>query len=235
MRLGVASWSCQPSKKVTIRLLMNLAAPMTKGERTRAHIVATAASLFWRNNFHGVSVDRVADAAGVNKATVYRYFADKNDIALAAIRYHGELTLQNVFVANFEKHSRPETRLAGIYGVIYCAHLNLKADSGDIYGCPIVGLALELGQEMPALRKEARAIFDKIEGFLLEISRDAVAARNSEASAKALARTLVQLLHGAFASARLTSDPDRIREAGDASLALVGFPHTPIIQAEQAA
>ncbi|MEM8726110.1 MAG: helix-turn-helix domain-containing protein, partial [Pseudomonadota bacterium] len=56
---------------------MKLAPILTKGERTRAHIVSVASGLFWRRNFHGVSVDQIADAAEVNKATVYRYFADK--------------------------------------------------------------------------------------------------------------------------------------------------------------
>ena len=53
---------------------MNQEALPTRGERTRAHIIACAASLFWARSFHGVSVDRVAEAAEVNKATVYRYF-----------------------------------------------------------------------------------------------------------------------------------------------------------------
>ncbi|WP_299196317.1 TetR/AcrR family transcriptional regulator [uncultured Erythrobacter sp.] len=214
---------------------MNLITPLTKGERTRAHIVATAASLFWRYNFHGVSVDRIADVAGVNKATVYRYFADKNDIALAAVRYHGELTLRDVFEANFKRFARPEERLAGIYSDIHCAHQALKDEDGDLYGCPVVGLALELGQEMPALRAEARAIFDRVEGFLHEIAKGALAASGKSGSAEGLARTLVQLLHGAFASARLSAEPDRIIDAGNASLELIGYPNTPILLAQQAA
>jgi len=214
---------------------MNLVTPLTKGERTRAHIVATAADLFWRYNFHGVSVDRIADAAEVNKATVYRYFADKSDVALAAVRYHGELTLRDVFEANFKRFSRPEDRLAGIYSDIFCAHQALKDESGDLFGCPVVGLALELGQEMPALRKEAQGIFGRIEEFLHTIASDALASQGKPGSAKVLARTLVQLLHGGFASARLTSEPDRILDAATASLALIGFPHTHVQTEPQAA
>lgn len=36
---------------------MNVPAKLTKGERTRAHIVASAASLFWRKNVNGVPDD----------------------------------------------------------------------------------------------------------------------------------------------------------------------------------
>lgn len=83
---------------------MNYAAFPTKGERTRAHIVANAAELLWERSFNGVSVDEIASAAGVNKATVYRYFADKGDLALASTRYHGIRTLEEMFEHSFRQH-----------------------------------------------------------------------------------------------------------------------------------
>lgn len=214
---------------------MNLVHPQTKGERTRAHIVQTAAGLFWRRSFHGVAIDDIARAAGINKATVYRYFADKSDLSLAVVRHHGELALRDVFGANFARHTRPQIRLASIYHDIYCAHSQVKKESGDLYGCPIMGLALELGQDLPAIRTEARRIFAKLQEHLRMIARDALAERDGAGSPETLARTLAQLLHGGFASARLSADPNCILDAGNASLALIGFPNTPILKTEQAA
>lgn len=214
---------------------MSIHIPMTKGERTRAHIVAAASSLFWKRNFHGISVDQIANAAKVNKATVYRYFADKNDLALAVIRNNGAASLEHVFASSLADHSAPQDRLAAIYRKTYCAHLQTFEDESDVYGCPIIGLALELGQELPALRAEAQRIFDRVEEVLIEIARDANFARNVTANPAVLGRTLTQLLHGAFASARVAADPQRMLEAGEASLALIGFPETSILQTEQAA
>ncbi|MBD2842921.1 TetR/AcrR family transcriptional regulator [Erythrobacter rubeus] len=212
---------------------MNIAAFPTKGERTRAHIVASASALFWRHSFHGVSVDLVAEAAEVNKATVYRYFADKRDLALAVIRYNGEMTLAEVFVANFETFDAPQDRLAAIYRMVYCAHVGMQQESGDVHGCPIVGLALELGQDMPEIREEAQRIFDQVETYLCDIAETAAAILGREVNAISQGRTLTQLLHGAFASARVASDPSRILDAGRASLALIGFPDKPILNKEQ--
>ncbi len=208
---------------------------MTKGERTRAHIVATAASLFWQRNFHGVSVDKVAIAAKVNKATVYRYFADKDDLAFAVIRYNGEASIEHLFKSSFAEYGAAQDRLAAIYRKAYCSHLQTFDQENDVYGCPIVGLALELGQELPALREEAQRIFDQVETMLIEIARDANASRKITTNPAVLGRTLTQLLHGAFASARVAADPQRILDAGQASLALIGFPETQILQTEQAA
>ena len=211
---------------------MNQHATLTKGERTRAHIVATAASLFWRRNFHGVSVDQVAEAAKVNKATIYRYFADKNDIALAVARLNGEMSLDMVFAGSFADFQRPESRLAAIYRQVYCAQAQTQSEDGDVYGCPVVGLALELGQELPQLRKEANKVFEQVEAMLTQIVRDAYELKGVSADPAPLGRTLTQLLHGAFASARLAADPNLVLDAGRASLALIGFPDTPILETE---
>lgn len=212
---------------------MDIAALPTKGERTRAHIVATAAQLFWRRNFHGVSVDQVAAAAEVNKATVYRYFADKRDLAFAVVKFNGAITLEVFFAATFEKYSAPQERLAEIYRLAYEAHAAIHADTGDVFGCPMVGLALELGQDMPEVREEANRVFTEVEAFLERIARDAIAARGTNEDPAQLARTLMQLQHGAFASSRLSADPTRMLDAGRAALALIGFPQTPILIEER--
>jgi len=211
---------------------MNIAALPTKGERTRAHIVATAAGLFWRRNFHGVSVDQVAEAAEVNKATIYRYFADKAELALAVVKHNGSISLEMIFEATFAEFERPEDRLAGIYRQLYCGHLQMQSDTGDVYGCPVVGLALELGQEMPAIREEAQRLFDVVEGHFTEIASAAIAARGDTSDPAILGRTLTQLLHGAFASARVASEPDRLLDAGRAALAMIGYPGHPITVSE---
>ena len=206
--------------------------PLTKGERTRAHIVTTAAGLFWRRSFHGVSVDQVAQAAKVNKATVYRYFADKNDLALAVTRHNGAASIELIFEASFAEHSAPQDRLAAIYARAHCAHRQTQLEESDVYGCPIIALALELGQELPEVRREAQLIFERVEAMMTDIARDALKAQGNPSDPTVLGRTLMQLLHGSFASARISRNPERVRDAGKASLALIGFADTPIQQLE---
>lgn len=54
-------------------------------ERTRARLLKTAIRLFSARGFHGVAVDEVVAAAGVNKRMVYHYFGSKEDLYLAAL------------------------------------------------------------------------------------------------------------------------------------------------------
>lgn len=51
-----------------------------RGAQTRRRIVAETLKLFETNGFHGTSVDSIAAAAGTSRATLYQYFASKEQI-----------------------------------------------------------------------------------------------------------------------------------------------------------
>ncbi len=59
----------------------------------RQRILAAAKSNFVRHGFGGASVDRIAADAGVSKPTIYRYFADKEDLISAIASGVAEATL----------------------------------------------------------------------------------------------------------------------------------------------
>jgi AcrR family transcriptional regulator len=58
----------------------------TGGEETRKRILQKAEDLFAEKGFSGTSVDKIARAAEVNKALIYYYFKDKNDIVVSLFR-----------------------------------------------------------------------------------------------------------------------------------------------------
>lgn len=51
-----------------------------RGLHTRDRILACAADAFLANGFHGTSLDTIAKSANASRATVYQYFAGKEDI-----------------------------------------------------------------------------------------------------------------------------------------------------------
>jgi AcrR family transcriptional regulator len=51
-----------------------------RGLHTRERILASAAEVFLSNGFHATSLDSIAKAANASRATVYQYFAGKEDI-----------------------------------------------------------------------------------------------------------------------------------------------------------
>jgi mycofactocin system transcriptional regulator len=55
---------------------------------TRDELAGVALALFGRYGFERTSLERIADAAGVSRRTVLRYFASKNDIVWGAFDEH---------------------------------------------------------------------------------------------------------------------------------------------------
>ncbi len=56
----------------------------TKGERTRARLIQAAHRLFIEQGYHGTSMRRIAERAGLALGGIYNHFASKEDI-LAAV------------------------------------------------------------------------------------------------------------------------------------------------------
>ncbi len=57
-----------------------------KSESKKAQIYQCASSLFLEHGYDGVSMDQVADAAGVSKQTVYAHFSSKEALFSACVR-----------------------------------------------------------------------------------------------------------------------------------------------------
>lgn len=64
-------------------------APPSRGEATRAALLAAAHKLFLRQGFHGTSMRQIADEAGLAVGGIYNHFATKEDIFAAVLdAYH---------------------------------------------------------------------------------------------------------------------------------------------------
>lgn len=62
----------------------------------RAQVLELAEDLFAREGFHHVSMDDIADRAGVSKPVLYRHFPSKLDLYLAVVDRRGEVLVQAV-------------------------------------------------------------------------------------------------------------------------------------------
>jgi len=54
--------------------------PKTGGDITKKRILEAAEELFSEYGFNGTSIDKIARAAGINKATIYYHFKNKDEI-----------------------------------------------------------------------------------------------------------------------------------------------------------
>jgi len=64
---------------------MSATAPRMAAAERRKHLVETATRLFTEGSYHGTTTAEIGRAAGVSEPILYRHFASKRDLYLAAL------------------------------------------------------------------------------------------------------------------------------------------------------
>jgi AcrR family transcriptional regulator len=66
---------------------MSVTAPRMAAAERRQHLIETAIGLFTDGSYHGTTTAEIARAAGVSEPILYRHFASKRDLYLAALEH----------------------------------------------------------------------------------------------------------------------------------------------------
>jgi AcrR family transcriptional regulator len=179
---------------------------------TRARIIAAASTLFYAEGIRAVSVDAVADKAGLTKRTLYYHFKSKDDLAAAylAARDQPNLTLFKRWFD--EADGMLPDKIAAIF-----RNLARSARHPKWKGCGFLRTTAELANlpGHPAIKTGA-AHKKKFEGWLCETFESEKIANPAQ-----LARQMLLLLDGSFAVVLLHRDPSYMETAGEAAHALV--------------
>jgi AcrR family transcriptional regulator len=104
-------------------------------------VINSAYELFSRRGIRGVGVDEVIERAGVAKATLYRHFETKDDLALAFLEKREELWTRDWVEAEARRRGEtPEGRLLAIFDLF-----DEWFQQDDFEGCSFVNVLLEFG------------------------------------------------------------------------------------------
>ncbi|MFK0161490.1 TetR/AcrR family transcriptional regulator [Rhizobium sp. NPDC090279] len=180
---------------------------------TRERILQAAGKLFHQSGIRAISVDAIADKAGVTKRTLYYHFRSKDDLIAAHLQARDEPNLA-LFKRWFEEADGDiAERVAGIF-----RHLAQSARSAKWKGCGFLRTSVELINlpGHPAL-VAARAHKRRVEDWLGSIFSEAGAGGD----ALPLARQIMLLLDGSFAVVLLHRDPSYMDAAADAVTRLI--------------
>ena len=110
----------------------------------------TAAALFYENGIPGTSVDRVVEAAGLTKPTLYQYFRSKGDLVAAVIAYRND-NWRQALLGRVEASKSPRRRLLAVF-----RFLEDFVTSETFRGCAIVNAVVELPRREAPGRDLAR-------------------------------------------------------------------------------
>jgi AcrR family transcriptional regulator len=179
-----------------------------KGERTREQIVEKAAALFNQHGYHKASIADVMRATGLEKGGIYRHFASKEELALAAFRFAVEKMRQRFAEALLGKQQSRE-RLRAIIAV----YARIPDDPPVPGGCPILNAATEADDSDPELREEARRVMKSLSQALCGILREGRqrGELRSDLQLEPTANVLIAGLEGAVMLSKLQGSPAPMR------------------------
>ncbi len=163
-----------------------------KGERTRAKIVDTAATLMLTDGVARTTIEGVCSAAGVGRSQVYHYFEDKSDLVRAVIERQAELIFggQEPHLAQIQGWESWEAWRDFV--------VETQRRAGCVGGCPLGSLASELADDDELTRQVLLKSFQRWERALLggvQRMRDLGLLRQ-DADTAHLATTLLAALQG---------------------------------------
>jgi AcrR family transcriptional regulator len=175
----------------------------------RDQLVEAALELFNSEGFHATGIDRVLEAAGVAKMTLYKHFRSKEELILAVLRLRDE-RWRNRFMLGVEKQARePRGRLLAMFDQMG----EWFADPG-FCGCMFINASAEYADHSDPIHATAAEHKRLIEKYVRGLAEQAGAPEPA-----VLASQLCLLMEGAIVMTQVCPDEERGCAAATAKVA----------------
>lgn len=182
------------------------------GSETRDRIVAAAARLFYAEGIRAVSVDAVAEKAGITKKTLYYHFASKDELITAYLETRDQPTL-DLYRGWFEgTEGTARDKVRGLF-----TQFAQAVDTPRWKGCGFLRTTAELASTPghPAIKVGA-AHKKRFESWLTD-----ALIREGVVEPERIARAIVILLDGAAAVMLIHRDRAYVEAAGETAAGLI--------------
>jgi AcrR family transcriptional regulator len=181
---------------------MTGASPKTLSPK-RDHLVDTALTLFTEGGYHAVGIDTVLARAGVAKMTLYKHFASKEDLIVAALARKAAQSTQGLEEVLAAAGDEPKAKILAIFD-----WLEAWFRSKDFRGCIYIKAAGEYPKKNDKPNQAALAFKQARVALLRELCKN-LRVRNVEA----LTWQIAMQMEGAIVVAAMHSRPQAAQEA----------------------
>jgi AcrR family transcriptional regulator len=180
--------------------------------QTREKIVAAAVRLFYAEGIRAVSIDAVAEKAGVTKKTLYYYFRSKDELIANYLEARDQPTLALYARWYEDTPGSAKDKIRGLFSTFA-----QSANTSKWRGCGFHRTTAELATTPghPALKVGA-AHKKRFEAWLTTVLEN-----EGVRDAALIARKIVILFDGAATVMLIHRDPAYIEAAGDAAASLI--------------
>ena len=179
---------------------------MRKGERTRQHVIATAAKVLNRHGYAGSGMSELMQETGLAKGGIYRHFESKEALAVEAFQYAFAEVLRLRFGHLDAVPNAADKLVKYVEGFA-------SVESPIPGGCPILNTGIENDDGNPTLLKCAQDAFDTVVRRLTKIIRDGQERKEirPEVVPGELALFLYSSLEGGIFAMRLQGTRQRLK------------------------
>ena len=179
---------------------------MRKGERTRQHVIETAAKVLNRHGYAGSGMSELMQETGLAKGGIYRHFDSKESLAVEAFNFAFATVLKQRF-GDLDLVPNAVDKLVK-YVEGYASF-----ESPIPGGCPILNTGIENDDGNPALLKCAQEAFDAVVRRLTKIIRDGQQRKEirPEIIPAELALFIYSSLEGGIFASRLQGTRQRLK------------------------
>ncbi len=135
-------------------------------EATRAALLEVAAEEFAARGYEGASLSEIIGKAEVSKGGLYHHFASKQALAYAVF----DEVFLDIFLHKWDQQLASADPVQALYDKITQFASEVTTEMMSV-GCPMVKMAMELGQIDPGIRERAHRAFSSMrEQFLSSLS-----------------------------------------------------------------
>ncbi|WP_053144411.1 TetR/AcrR family transcriptional regulator [Pseudomonas sp. P97.38] len=171
---------------------------------TRDIILDVAEKLIYKSGIAATGMDLLVKTAGVSRKSIYRYFANKDDLIVAALKRRDERWM-HWFSSEVDKAPTPAARLLNLFTV-----LKGWFDSEGFRGCAFINTSGETGDPEDPVRQLAKLHKQKLLDYVTRLCAD-----QGVEKPDALARQLLILIDGAITVALVMGDHGAADQARD--------------------
>ncbi len=194
---------------------------MTQIHETKQRLLDTARELFYARSYEDVGVQEICQKAKVKKGSFYHFFPSKRDLTLAMLDESWEQFRTTLLAQAFARDIPPLDRLQRLLDTQYQNHTEVKARTGQVFGCPFGNLSGEMSSQDEVIRERLKRIFSDLEAPIEAALEEAVAAGDlPELDCRATACAMVAYLEGLSLMAKTHNDPEIVKQLGPAMLKL---------------
>lgn len=170
--------------------------------------------VFLAKGFAGASLDELAEAAGLNRPSLYAAFGDKEQLYIHTLRFYGERSLA-ALDSVLDGPGTIQQRLARMY----MGSIDLYTAPPDRPGCMIVGTAAVEAPTHPRIAEVAAELLAGIEGRLEAAFAASDLPRDPAPAARA--RMAGAILYGIAIRARIGVKTSELRAFANAMVPVI--------------